>query len=189
MAIHHLEIAGVPTRHGKLAGPPRRSIRNREGELTEMRLRDALAREESLRHQIDELTHHQHDVSSKLLARRKDAADRMASLTPRQRQVMELVLAGHSSKNIAAELGLSRRTVENHRAQIKARTGAKSLPELARLALAAAWNGDPAELRDCTQSRRKYGQDACGRIVDIQRGRKPVKTAPRATSNETSFAL
>ena len=76
--------------------------------------------------------------SSKLPAWREDAASHIASLTPRQRQIMELVLAGHPSKNIAADLGISQRTVENHRASIMKKTGSKSLPALARLALAAA---------------------------------------------------
>jgi two-component system CheB/CheR fusion protein len=53
---------------------------------------------------------------------------------------MEMVLAGHPSKNIAADLGISQRTVENHRASIMTKTGTKSLPALARLALAAAVN-------------------------------------------------
>jgi two-component system, chemotaxis family, CheB/CheR fusion protein len=75
--------------------------------------------------------------SSKLTAWREDAATHMAGLTPRQRQVMEMVLAGHPSKNIAADLGISQRTVENHRASIMTKTGTKSLPALARLALAA----------------------------------------------------
>jgi two-component system CheB/CheR fusion protein len=78
--------------------------------------------------------------SGKLTAWRQDAADHVAGLTPRQRQVMEMVLAGHPSKNIAADLGISQRTVENHRASIMTKTGTKSLPELARLALAAAVN-------------------------------------------------
>jgi two-component system CheB/CheR fusion protein len=78
--------------------------------------------------------------SSKLSAWRGTAASHVADLTPRQRQIMELVLAGHPSKNIAADLGISQRTVENHRASIMKKTGAKSLPALARLALAATWN-------------------------------------------------
>jgi two-component system, chemotaxis family, CheB/CheR fusion protein len=75
--------------------------------------------------------------STKLSAWREAAASHLAGLTPRQRQVMELVLAGQASKNIAADLGISQRTVENHRASIMKRTGSKSLPALARLALAA----------------------------------------------------
>lgn len=78
--------------------------------------------------------------SGKLFAWRESAANHVADLTPRQRQIMDLVLAGHPSKNIAADLGISQRTVENHRAEIMKRTGSKSLPALARIALAAAWN-------------------------------------------------
>jgi two-component system, chemotaxis family, CheB/CheR fusion protein len=76
--------------------------------------------------------------SSKRSASCEAAAKQVAGLTPRQRQIMDLVLAGHPSKNVAADLGISQRTVENHRAQIMKKMGAKSLPALARLALAAA---------------------------------------------------
>ncbi len=79
--------------------------------------------------------------SSILATRRESARTVVAGLTPRQQQIMEMVLAGHPSKNIAADLGISQRTVENHRAAIMTRTGAPSLPALARLAVAAAWNG------------------------------------------------
>ncbi len=78
--------------------------------------------------------------SGKRTAWRADAASHMAELTPRQHQIMEMVLAGHPSKNIAADLGISQRTVENHRASIMTKTGTKSLPALVRLALAAAAN-------------------------------------------------
>lgn len=66
-----------------------------------------------------------------------NAAAQIDGLTPRQHQVMEKVLAGHLSKNIAADLHISRRTVENHRASIMRKTCVKSLPALARLAVTA----------------------------------------------------
>lgn len=66
------------------------------------------------------------------------AVKQIASLTARQKEIMELVLAGHPSKNIAADLNISQRTVENHRASIMSKTESKSLPALARLALAAS---------------------------------------------------
>jgi two-component system CheB/CheR fusion protein len=78
-----------------------------------------------------------HDTA-KRSAWRKAATDHIASLTSRQHQIMEMVLAGHPSKNIAADLKISQRTVENHRASIMKKTGVKSLPALARLAVAAA---------------------------------------------------
>jgi two-component system, chemotaxis family, CheB/CheR fusion protein len=65
------------------------------------------------------------------------AAGLVAGLTKRQHQVMDMVLAGQPSKNIAADLGISQRTVENHRAAIMSKTSTTSLPALARLALAA----------------------------------------------------
>ena len=76
--------------------------------------------------------------SAKLSAWRETATTSLAGLTARQRQVMDLVLAGHPSKNIAADLGLSQRTVENHRAAVMKKTGSRSIPALIRLALAAA---------------------------------------------------
>ncbi|MGD0720333.1 MAG: LuxR C-terminal-related transcriptional regulator [Roseiarcus sp.] len=70
-------------------------------------------------------------------ALRDAAALRMAGLTARQREILDLVVAGHPSKNIAADLGISLRTVENHRAKIAKRTGSKSLPALIRTAACA----------------------------------------------------
>ena len=75
--------------------------------------------------------------SSKLNAWQEKAAGLIGDLTRREHQIMDLVLSGHPSKNIAADLGISQRTVENHRASIMRTTGTKSLPALARLALAA----------------------------------------------------
>jgi len=79
--------------------------------------------------------------SAAFIAWRQTAANHIAGLTQRQREVMELVLASRPSKNIAAHLGISQRTVENHRASIMKKTGSKSLPALTRLALFAAGSG------------------------------------------------
>jgi two-component system CheB/CheR fusion protein len=81
---------------------------------------------------------------TKITAWRAEAASHVASLTARQREIMTLVLEGHPSKNIAMDLGISQRTVENHRAAIMQRTGVTSLPALARLALAASQNDGAA---------------------------------------------
>ena len=70
-------------------------------------------------------------------ADRKDAAAKIASLTARQREILDMVLAGSPSKNIAHDLQISQRTVDNHRAAIMHKVGAKSLSALIRIALAA----------------------------------------------------
>jgi two-component system CheB/CheR fusion protein len=88
---------------------------------------------------VDRALEQSHDAS-KLHAWRADAAHLVEGLTPRQHEIMDLVLAGLPSKNIAADLGISQRTVETHRASIMKKTGSKSVPALARMALAASAN-------------------------------------------------
>jgi len=66
----------------------------------------------------------------------------VAGLTRRERQVLKLVVDGRPSKNIAFDLGISQRTVENHRASIMKKLACKSLPALGRMSFAFAWNGD-----------------------------------------------
>jgi DNA-binding CsgD family transcriptional regulator len=129
--------------------PQRRPAARYERKLTEYRLQQALAREAALLRERDGLIRN-------LLAWHDAAIDRIGGLTPRQRQIVELVLAGQRSKNIAAGLGISQRTVENHRALIMKKAGAKCLPALARLALAAAWPDapDPGPRLEFSQSRR-----------------------------------
>lgn len=69
---------------------------------------------------------------------RRDAARRTLSvLTTRQRQILDRILRGQPNKIIAAEMEISQRTVENHRASIMRRTGAASLPMLLRIVVAA----------------------------------------------------
>jgi two-component system, LuxR family, response regulator FixJ len=65
------------------------------------------------------------------------AAAKLATLSERERQVLEGLVAGHPNKTIAYNLGISPRTVEVYRANLMAKMGARSLSELIRKAIVA----------------------------------------------------
>jgi two-component system response regulator FixJ len=69
------------------------------------------------------------------LARRAEVLKRLDSLTPRERQVMDLVVDGAANKVIALDLTLSERTVEIHRAKVMEKMGARSVAHLVKLHL------------------------------------------------------
>lgn len=69
---------------------------------------------------------------------RQDLAVRLARLTPRERVVMNMVVAGRPSKRIAAELGVTLKTVEAHRKQVLRKMGVSKAVELVRLVSAEA---------------------------------------------------
>lgn len=80
-----------------------------------------------------ELSRNSHEQSE----RSEVARAKLAHLTRRQSQILERIVAGEPNKIIAAEMKLSQRTVENHRASIMRRTGSSSLSMLLRLVAAA----------------------------------------------------
>jgi DNA-binding NarL/FixJ family response regulator len=64
-----------------------------------------------------------------------DAPDVLSRLTPRQREVLQLLAEGHSTKDVAFRLGVSIKTVETHRAQIMDRLDIHDLAGLVRFAV------------------------------------------------------
>ena len=67
--------------------------------------------------------------------RRAEIEKNLARLTPREREVMDILISGKANKMIAYLLGASTRTIENHRASIMNKMQADSLPELVRMVL------------------------------------------------------
>jgi FixJ family two-component response regulator len=64
--------------------------------------------------------------------------ERLASLSPREREVLELVTQGKANKMVASDLGVSQRTVEIHRAHVMQKMEASSLAELVRMMMTVA---------------------------------------------------
>ena len=62
----------------------------------------------------------------------RDDRERLATLTSREREVLDAILAGSSNKQVAFALGIAERTVKLHRSRAIAKMGGPSLPELAR---------------------------------------------------------
>lgn len=69
------------------------------------------------------------------MAERADLAELLATLTPREKEVMELVVGGLHNRDIAETLGISARTVEVHKARVMAKLQVDNLPDLVRLCL------------------------------------------------------
>ena len=85
---------------------------------------------------IKEAIHLDH-TNREIAGRQAAARAKLATLTPREQQVMLLVVAGKVNKEIASELNLSHRTIEIHRGRVMEKTGARSLTHLIELAVAS----------------------------------------------------
>ncbi len=88
-----------------------------------------------------ELLDRVHEALSVEAGQRAEIADleeirsRVASLTPREREVFDRVADGQANKVVAIDLGISERTVEIHRSQVMQKTGSRSLADLVRMKL------------------------------------------------------
>ncbi|HUY84385.1 MAG TPA: response regulator transcription factor [Steroidobacteraceae bacterium] len=89
-------------------------------------------REQDLLDKVNHALHHDAE-NRQTLARRAEVLKHLATLTPRERQVMDLVVDGGANKVIAIDLGLSERTVEIHRAKVMEKMGARSVAHLVKL--------------------------------------------------------
>jgi FixJ family two-component response regulator len=79
---------------------------------------------------------------------RHSVSERLSTLTPRERQVFEHVIAGRLNKQIAAELGTVEKTVKVHRARVMHKMNAGSIVELVHLASLVGFECWPARLPD-----------------------------------------
>ena len=64
----------------------------------------------------------------------RELREKFVKLTPRERQVFALVVSGLINKEAAWELGISEKTIKVHRARVVEKMGARSLPDLVRMA-------------------------------------------------------
>ena len=76
-------------------------------------------------------------------ARQREVEEKLARLTPREREVLERAAQGLHAKEIGAALGISPRTVEVHKMRIMDKLGVRNIGELVRFALAAERRRDP----------------------------------------------
>jgi two-component system, LuxR family, response regulator FixJ len=77
------------------------------------------------------------------LGQRNRIRQRRDSLTPREREVLALVTSGNANKAMAADLGLSQRTIEIHRSRVMEKMGASSVAQLVRMVMDLDGTGAP----------------------------------------------
>jgi two-component system response regulator FixJ len=81
------------------------------------------------------LNRHRHEDARE--AEKREIAERLATLSNRERQVLEGLILGHPNKTIGYDLGISARTIEIYRANVMSKMGASSLSDLVRMAIVA----------------------------------------------------
>lgn len=90
---------------------------------------------------IDAAVNHKHSLNPSTGDRAR-ILEKIASLSARERQVLDRLVTGLPNKSIAFDLGISTRTIEVYRANLMSKMQARSLSELVRMAIAAGLTGD-----------------------------------------------
>lgn len=127
--LFSLAADGESLRRALLAGAAGYLIRGADGAELELALRTAARGEVWLSPSVSRTVVAAITESAAPPARASDV------LTARQREILQLVAEGQSTKEIAANLGVTPKTVESHRAQLMHRLGIRGLPALVRAAL------------------------------------------------------
>jgi len=83
---------------------------------------------ERVRHAIEVDRQNREEAS-----RTEDVSRKLASLTSREREVLELVVTGHANKHVARSLDITEKTVEAHRGRLMKKLGARNVVELVRM--------------------------------------------------------
>lgn len=138
--------------HAPCEPSPRLAVAAREVRDCDLVVLDSIAYTEAMRSEIAAMTGRPVVLARRVIAgavrllvsggldgpsraERKAAADRMAFLTPREREIMMLLVEGLPNKAIGRRLGISPRTVEIHRAHVMEKMGADSFATLVRRAI------------------------------------------------------
>jgi FixJ family two-component response regulator len=119
------------------------------------------------------------DRDARERASRRAALDaRLARLTPREREVFDLVVAGRHNREIAATLGISPRTVEVYKAKLLDKLQVSRLPELIRLALDAGVAHDAPPPDAPAPRSRGAGAGAAGGAAEMRDGAAGTTVTP-----------
>lgn len=107
------------------------SLENSEGSFVPVEARGTLLRDVSGKvHTLIGLVHSVNGHVQPPASRTSVPVDKISDLTPRQREILQLITSGHRNRAIAESLGISIRTVELHRATLMSRLGARNLVDL-----------------------------------------------------------
>ncbi len=106
----------------------------------------------------------------------RELAERFATLTPRERQVLAHVVVGRLNKQIAAELGIVEKTIKVHRARVMQKMGVRTLAQLVRVAgfmSVVGMPGEPRPAEDLDGPRAARQRSTAEALADVEMMARP----------------